>query len=222
MTTSTSTPLAPSTARAAVIPDRDRVVTTIDPDVEIHGRIVVRSDKCMLIEGTVNGEIVSAGTVIVGEGAAVRGAVSARNLIVSGHVECPESRIEVRGLLAMKRGGTISAQTIAYGDLEHERGARLSGELDPLDLPCEEGETAPTSAAIVPVLAARTSVGRPPADSHAVATGAAGAADGSAEVRVEGAGAGPSDQPPLRPLGVRELDNVSFTPFKPLQAAAGT
>jgi len=152
----------------------------------------------------------------------VRGAVSARKLIVSGHVECPESRIEVRGLLAMKRGGTISAQTIAYGDLEHERGARLSGELEPLDVPAEEGEeAAPMSAAIVPVLAAATSIGRTPATGQAVATGAA---DGSAEMKVDvvGASIGPSDQPPLRPLGVRELDNVSFTPFKPLQAAAGS
>jgi len=231
----TSTPVAVPAARVAVTTDRPRVVTTIDPDVEIHGRIVVRSDKCMLIEGTVTGEIVSAGTVIVAEGAAVRGPISARQLIVSGAVECPEHRIEVRGLLAMRKGGSISAQTIAYGDLEHERGARLSGELDPLELdplelPAEERELtigpsrsgapvagAPTVGAIRPALGGGNADGRPPA---AREERAAGVDAGSAEL--EEIGAGPTGHAPLSQPGVLEMGIVTFTEFKPLQTAGGS
>lgn len=109
-------------------------VAMIDEDVEIQGRLTVRGCRELVVRGLVDGHIESAGRVVIDAGGVLRGTLSARELEVAGRIEGGEL-VRVEGLLDMRSGGQLHAGRIVYGELQHERGARMSGELAPLDSP---------------------------------------------------------------------------------------
>lgn len=120
-------------AAAAAASAHEPASSTIDAAVEIEGRVIVRSTKPLVIFGAVNGAVESEGSVVVAEGGSIRGPVTARHLEVAGSLDASEGKVEVAGLLAMRKSGAIRASVIAYGELEQERGARLNGMLTPLE-----------------------------------------------------------------------------------------
>lgn len=110
-------------------PNNDTGATIIDEDVEIHGAMKVKGNKNVVVRGTIIGEIESNGTITVDGCGVIRGAIEAKDLIVSGRIETDQA-VSITGLLTMLSGGVLIASKISYGDLSHERGARISGQLE--------------------------------------------------------------------------------------------
>lgn len=104
--------------------------TIIDEDVEIHGAMKVKGGKNVVVRGKIIGEIESGGSITVDDCGMIHGSISAKSLVVSGRVETDQS-VSVTGLLTMLSGGVLIASKISYGDLSHESGARMSGQLEP-------------------------------------------------------------------------------------------
>jgi cytoskeletal protein CcmA (bactofilin family) len=70
----------------------------LSSDVEIKGLVKFKTD--LLVDGTIDGEIVSPGTLIVGENAQIRGEVRTKSITVYGRVTANvtvEERCELKG-----------------------------------------------------------------------------------------------------------------------------
>lgn len=119
--------------------------TVIDVDVEIRGVVKIKGEKGFIVRGLVEGEIESNGLVSIDEGGIVHGSIFTRDLIVSGRVET-ELEVSILGLLTVRKGGVLIASKISYGDLNHEAGARMSGQL----APCEHVEVSASQEASQP------------------------------------------------------------------------
>jgi len=117
---------------AAATPDTS--ATVIDADVEFCGKLRIKGRKPIVVRGVIDGEIESNGVIDVNEGGVVRGAINTDELIVAGRVET-DKEVCVNRLLTMKKGGVLIAAKIIYGDLKHEAGARLTGQLEPCEPP---------------------------------------------------------------------------------------
>lgn len=133
--------------------------------VTIEGRITVKGDKPLVIFGTVHGDVISDGSVKIEATGVVNGVVQARHADIAGLVEASAFDLHIHGLLHVRKTGVVRAATIAYGDLEHERGARVSGALMPIDL-SEEERARPATSAVdtavrVPTSASGTGVQKP-------------------------------------------------------------
>lgn len=113
--------------------------TIIDSDVEFIGKLKIKSNKRVVIRGIIEGEVESDGAISVDAGGVVRGSINTRQLIVAGRIETDQD-VNVVGRLTMKKGGFLSAKRIIYGDMTHESGARISGQLEPCETPYEEVE----------------------------------------------------------------------------------
>lgn len=107
----------------------------IEEGMVVEGRITYKGAGLLVIHGTVKGDIVSEGSVKIEQTGIVNGVLLCRNADIGGLVNCQDKEIQVRGLLHMRRTGVVNASKIMYGELEHERGARLAGALMPIDIP---------------------------------------------------------------------------------------
>lgn len=110
----------------------DATPTIIDSDVEIHGKIVIKGEKNIVIKGFLKGEIESTGRVTVDVSGKVHGSIHTRELIVEGRIET-DMDVAVSGVLTVRKGGILIASKISYGDLCHESGARMTGQLEPYE-----------------------------------------------------------------------------------------
>lgn len=106
--------------------------TVIDTDVEVHGSLKSNGLKNIIIKGIVKGELESKGHILIDVGGVIRGSIVAKDLTISGRVETT-SDVRVFGQLTICRGGVLIAKKIAYGDLSHESGARMMGQLEPCE-----------------------------------------------------------------------------------------
>lgn len=113
--------------------------TIIDADVEFHGTLKIKGGKQVCIRGLVDGQIESNGDLVIETGGVVRGAITTKNLTVSGQVETDQV-VEIRGLLSVEKGGVLTASKIIYGNLSLATGARLTGQLEPGASSVDESE----------------------------------------------------------------------------------
>lgn len=126
--------------------ETDAVFTCVEPHLVVEGTLRTREGHGLAVLGEVHGAIVSEGTVFIGPGATVRGPVTAAKLIVAGElivapaasetVEAPiQLGVVATALLQIKRGGSVFAPRISYGELEADRGSRVRGEMLSSDSP---------------------------------------------------------------------------------------
>jgi len=97
--------------------------TLIGKDCTIKGSII--NTHAIRVEGTIIGDIVDAGDVIIGESGVINGNVSAQSFTVFGHVNGDVSAtdlIEIKD--SGKVNGKLSTQTLAV-----ERGALYEGKI---------------------------------------------------------------------------------------------
>lgn len=106
--------------------------TVISPDMEFTGTLKIRGGRSLSIHGVFRGEIESDGQITVEKSGAIYGSIATHNLQVSGLVQT-DQEVQVRGVLSMLRGGQLIAKKISYAELEHETGARISGQLEPYE-----------------------------------------------------------------------------------------
>lgn len=104
--------------------------TVIGEDVELDGDLVMRGSHDAVVRGVLNGTVVASCRLVVEQRGSVFGPIAAKNLTVMGRIET-DLDINVNGVLDVKKGGHLTARRIAYCELEHESGARLSGQLEP-------------------------------------------------------------------------------------------
>jgi cytoskeletal protein CcmA (bactofilin family) len=104
--------------------------TIIDQDVEIQGVLRISGQKSIVINGRVEGEIHSDGHVRVDTVGVINGSINAEDMVIAGRVDTDKD-VNVVGRLTVCKGGVLIANRIIYGDLSHESGARMSGQLEP-------------------------------------------------------------------------------------------
>jgi cytoskeletal protein CcmA (bactofilin family) len=179
------------------VSETDVVFTAIEPHLVVEGTLRTREGRGLAVLGEVNGAIVSDGTVFIGPGATVRGPVTAAKLIVAGELLVAPAPASPDGaeaqaqpcvvattLLQIKRGGSVIAPRISYGELEAERGSRVRGEMLASDSPTALRRPAPRvvhgaftgSAAPIPASLLKTDPSRPSAKAAVTAAGTPSAA----------------------------------------------
>jgi cytoskeletal protein CcmA (bactofilin family) len=101
--------------------DETNVVTTLADDLHISGTITFRSS--LMIEGTLDGEIISEGLLIVGPTAKVTAKVTTKNLVSHGEITGDVTASEQ---VVLKQASTHSGNvTTPY--LIAERGSTFNG-----------------------------------------------------------------------------------------------
>lgn len=119
---------------------KEVIDTTIGEDIAFHGKLVIKNGRSIAIFGTVEGEIESDGTVVVGEGGVVKGTVSANVIAVAGTVDNnngAEDAIHARVSLVLGDTARIGSKTVNYGSIEMARGCRIDGTLKYVEPPKE-------------------------------------------------------------------------------------
>ncbi|MEZ4465701.1 MAG: polymer-forming cytoskeletal protein [bacterium] len=86
------------------------------------------------IDGAFVGEIVSDGTLVIGEGAEVEGTLQVANAVIAGRVN---GTLRVRETLELKAAGRLTGE-ISAGTLVTERGAFLDGTVK-MEAPTDDG-----------------------------------------------------------------------------------
>ena len=86
------------------------VTDFLSSDVEIKGSIKFRNQ--LLIEGKVEGEIISDGVLTIGENAEIRGEIKAKSIIIFGNVH---------GNIAAAERCELKSKSILQGDLKAAR-----------------------------------------------------------------------------------------------------
>lgn len=119
--TPASTPAAqsPRTHSAPVMTTSKNVLAN---DVEIKGSIKFSHD--LIIDGKIEGEVISDGSLTVGENALIKGEVKTRSVIIFGKVE---GNITVQERCELK-SNAILVGDIAAGTLAIEEGATFMGQ----------------------------------------------------------------------------------------------
>jgi len=114
----------------------------LSADVEIKGSIKFQNE--LTIDGKVEGEITSAGTLTVGENAEIRGEIKTKSATVLG---------KVHGNITVDDRCELKARAVLYGDLKASRlvieeGATFVGksEVNPLKTGQRPPQAAPASA----------------------------------------------------------------------------
>ena len=79
-----------------------RINSILGPGTVLDGNFTTR--ETTRIEGTVNGDVISEGTVILGEKAKINGNVQARNIIVGGDIV---GNVSVDGKIEITASGSI-------------------------------------------------------------------------------------------------------------------
>jgi cytoskeletal protein CcmA (bactofilin family) len=125
-----STPPPPSRHTVAPMsPSSGKIETVIGPNCHVHG--TMQSDGGIRIDGVFQGEIDTAGNLIVGESAKVIAEITANNISVSGAVKgnISGNRVEVLetgrvwgdltvNSLLLNEGAYLRGQTMMHADIE--------------------------------------------------------------------------------------------------------
>jgi cytoskeletal protein CcmA (bactofilin family) len=130
------TATAAQTARTHSVPVITTSKNVLANDVEIKGSIKFSHD--LIIDGKIEGEVVSNGSLTVGENALIRGEVKTRSVIIFGKVE---GNITVAERCELK-SNAILVGDIAAGTLAIEEGATFMG----LSQVGKKAESKPASA----------------------------------------------------------------------------
>jgi len=118
---STPTPAA-QTQRSHSAPVMTTSKNVLSNDVEIKGSIKFSHD--LIIDGKIEGEVISDGSLTVGENALIKGEVKTRSVIIFGKVE---GNITVTERCELK-SNAILVGDIAAGTLSIEEGATFMGQ----------------------------------------------------------------------------------------------
>lgn len=126
---------------------RDDEETVITADVEFHGTLRIKGERKIRVFGVLEGELESAGCVVVAPGGRIGGKISAKQLQVHGVVQS-DSTIVVAGLLSVASTGELHGKNVRYADLELQRGGKLlvKGELEAVAEGASLGAGASTTA----------------------------------------------------------------------------
>lgn len=89
---------------------QQKTINTLSSDVEIKGSIKFQND--LTIDGKVEGEIVSPGTLIVGENAEIRGEIKTKAVTVLG---------KVHGNITVEERCELKSHAVLHGDLKASR-----------------------------------------------------------------------------------------------------
>lgn len=95
----------------------------IGPGVSVKGEIT--SCNRLIVEGKIEAKLADCPNVIIKEGGLFNGESTTDDADVHG---CFEGNLVVRNRLLVRASGRVSG-TIAYGELEVERGGEISGEI---------------------------------------------------------------------------------------------
>ena len=95
----------------------------IGPGVSVKGEIT--SCNRLIVEGKIEAKLADCPNVIIKEGGVFNGESTTENAEVQGSFD---GNLVVRGRLLVQATGRVSGK-IAYGDLEIERGGKISGEI---------------------------------------------------------------------------------------------
>lgn len=112
--------------------DESEILTCIDEGVEITGKVCVKNGSAILISGTVIGEVISNGLVIVNLGGIVRGSITAKGLQVAGLVEGPGEGdlINIDGTMVLSDTAVINCNAVTRG-IKTAHGAVMRGQFSP-------------------------------------------------------------------------------------------
>ena len=95
----------------------------IGPGVSVKGEIT--SCNRLIVEGKIEAKLADCPNVIIKEGGVFNGESTTENAEVKGSFD---GNLVVRGRLLVQATGRVSGK-IAYGDIEIERGGKISGEI---------------------------------------------------------------------------------------------
>ena len=95
---------------------------TLASDVEITGSIKFSHD--LIIDGKIDGEVISDGSLTIGENAMIKGEIKTKSVVVFGQVN---GNIEVKEHCALKKDARIVGD-IKAGTLSIEGGASFMGQ----------------------------------------------------------------------------------------------
>jgi cytoskeletal protein CcmA (bactofilin family) len=95
----------------------------IGPGVSVKGEIT--SCNRLIVEGKIEAKLADCPNVIIKEGGVFNGESTTENADVQG---CFDGNLVVRGRLLVRASGRVSGK-IAYGEIEIERGGKISGEI---------------------------------------------------------------------------------------------
>ena len=99
-------------------------VVTLGPDDRLEGKLVIRSG--LLVQGSLEGEVITSGDMTVEAGALVKAKVECRNLTVRGRVE---GDVSARQRLRLSGSGFLQG-SIRVNKLQVEDGATLNGSIE--------------------------------------------------------------------------------------------
>jgi cytoskeletal protein CcmA (bactofilin family) len=97
------------------------VINLVGSGTEINGDVTSSGD--IRIDGTIKGNLITKGKVVIGETGKTSGEVNCRNADISGKIE---GKIIVTELLSLKPSALITGDIVA-GKLAIEPGARFTG-----------------------------------------------------------------------------------------------
>ena len=93
----------------------------VGPQIRLTGEI--KACERLVIEGAVEGEVSETERLEIARGGRFQGGAQVENCMVDGVFE---GELDVRGVLTIRPNGLIQG-TVRYGDIEIERGGRISG-----------------------------------------------------------------------------------------------
>ena len=95
----------------------------IGPGVSVKGEIT--SCNRLIVEGKIEAKLADCPNVIIKQGGVFNGESTTQEADIQG---CFDGNLVVRGRLLVRATGTLSGK-IAYGEIEIERGGKISGEI---------------------------------------------------------------------------------------------
>jgi cytoskeletal protein CcmA (bactofilin family) len=96
----------------------------IGPGVSVKGEIT--SCNRLIVEGKIEAKLADCPNVIIKQGGVFNGESTTQEADVQG---CFDGNLVVRGRLLVRATGTVAGK-IAYGEIEIERGGKISGEIN--------------------------------------------------------------------------------------------
>ena len=95
----------------------------IGPGVSVKGEIT--SCNRLIVEGKIEAKLADCPNVIIKQGGVFNGESTTQDADIQG---CFDGNLVVRGRLLVRATGTVAGK-IAYGEIEIERGGKISGEI---------------------------------------------------------------------------------------------
>ncbi|MCG8695330.1 MAG: polymer-forming cytoskeletal protein [Minwuiales bacterium] len=136
----TDIPNAPRAGASAPATDTPEPKTMIvGRDIFLNGEITA-CDR-LVVEGQVEAEMTDTRMIEIAETGLVKGAAEIEEADIRGRYE---GKLTVRGRLLIRGTGLVTGE-IRYGQLEVERGGRVSGDVDALPEAAETAAAAPAA-----------------------------------------------------------------------------